>query len=750
MSKFVDALTNLVRQIMRKFAQGRAHYYMDRVASTSDGRMYSLSNGTDAIALNGGKFLPGESVLVIRADTGQQFLYYFNPTNPPTPEEEEALTVLVIMYYTATALKYALVTPNGSVESSDLPLMSATMTLPTGTDTAATICLYRGTSATFSVYNAFALPENIISFDSTTVTLAVSAASATSTFNSENVTGSEYLGTGTASMSAFTDDSETFAHTVVKEPAKGLTGYVFTSNARGSDAVLQQTYPLVIYSPSGTMVSATSADYTNYPWLMNYPSLSCYGWVSGAEYAVGEYTSGTTRGGIIFKRDKGVTYYQHFTRESSADTEFTLTPSGTLISKGYMRTLADMSVPPSALTLLGADTDAGAFAEDILQIVETGTTSKAVGARSAAFANLATFSKFPESYTRYETSMNTYQVHRHTQHRGFLLGGTSSPGLRTWNGGVWGKWLPEVNGQVYDMAYDSGGNLWVCGNFTAAGNIASQGLAYWDGTAWHAPGDIDPAINGSVLTLAFDNAGNVWVGGNFTAVGGVSCGYAAMFDGTWHTFDFNRRVSAIANYGGVMIAGGFFDAVDGTPNVWRIAKYTGGAWSRLGGGLAVRHSGVSYGVTRMLAANGVLYIGGTFYTVMTDTLNILNGIATWDGSVFAPLGSGLNINGINVTDMAFEDSKLYLTGAFELLVDGTLSKFVTAWEGASWVAMGMSSEYQSPGRSVCKAADGSIYAIVPYYVSGVSGNALVRWTGSAWQLLDKGTSTSIYRIRQEA
>lgn len=741
MSKFVDALTNLVRQIMRKFAQGRAHYYMDRVASTSDGRMYSLSNGTDAIALNGGKFLPGESVLVIRADTGQQFLYYFNPTNSPEIEEEEVLTILVIMYYTATALKYALVTPNGSVESSDLPLMSATMTLPTGTDTAATICLYRGSSATFSVYNAFALPENIISFDSTTVTLAVSAASATSTFSSENVTGSEYIGTGTASMSAFTDASETFTHTVVKEPAKGLTGYVFTSNARGSDAVLQQTYPLVIYSPSGTMVSATSADYTNYPWLMNYPSLSCYGWVSGAEYAVGEYTSGTARGGIIFKRDKGVTYYQHFTRESSEDTEFTLTPSGTLISKGYMRTLADMSIPPSALTLLGEDTDAGGFAEDILQIVETGTTSKAVGARSTAFANLATFSKFPESYTRYETSMNTYQVHRHTQHRGFLLGGTSN-NMRTWNGGVWGHWLPKVNGDVYEMVYDSSGDLWIGGNFTMAGDVPANSIARWDGTKWNAVGD---GIVGTVRTIAFDNDGAAYVGGTFTHAGGAACDNLAKYDSSWTVIGTNSTVNSIVNYGGNMVVGGFFYEIGGTPNIWRIAILNGATWTALGGGLAVLFDPYRRrGVTKMLVVGGGIYIGGTFYNDMTVSFTPgLNGFTYWDGAAYNALGTGLNASGVTVNEIQNDDGTIYAAGQF-FAYSGY---HVATWNGSAWASVSVGSSY-TRARGLCKAGDGDIYVTASH---ATQGDLLLHRTGGAWVVKDPGTpGLSIYRLLQEA
>jgi hypothetical protein len=746
MSKFVNALTNLVRQIMRKFAQDRAHYYMDRVASTSDGRMYALSNGTDAIALNGGKFLPGESVLVIRTDTGQQFLYYFNPTSSPEIEEAEVLTILVIMYYTTTALKYAIITPNGDTESADLPLMSATMTLPTGADTA-NVCLYRRDSSKFTVYDAFALPENIVSYDATKVYVAVSAATVTSTFDGETITGTEYLGTGTASMSAFTDASHEFTHTVSKEPSKGITCYVFTSNALQNIALMQQTYPLILYGPNGLIAEVTSADYLTYPYLENFASMSCYALVSGAEYVVGEYTSGTVRGGVIFKRFNNATSYLYFDRVDSTDTEFILTPSGSLVSKGYMRTLADMSIPPSALATLPSSTDAGTFTS-ALYVTETGSTDTVVSARTVPFDTLSTFSKFPEAYTRYETTLDTYQVHRHAQPRGSLLGGTSL-NVRTWNGGVWGHWLPQVNGRIRDMVYDSTGDLWVVGSFTMAGDTPANCIARWDGTKWNAVGGGVTA--GYIRTLAFDNAGTVYVGGRFTEVDGVACQNLAKYDGSWVPIGANGDVYSIVNYGGDMVVGGYFYNVNDTPNIWRIAIFNGSTWSALGGGLATRESltSTTSGVTRMLVVGSRVYIGGHFYSTISPTVNF-NGVTYWDGSNYNLMGTGGFNNsqyGRMVNEIVSDSGIVYFAGDFDS-VDMQSSRFVASWDGSAWMPLPIPAVgYNTWASGICVATDGKLYVTA----STTGGDALLRRDGSAWTQTQAGVyGVGIYKLLQEA
>ena len=134
--------------------------------------------------------------------------------------------------------------------------------------------------------------------------------------------------------------------------------------------------------------------------------------------------------------------------------------------------------------------------------------------------------------------------------------------------------MPGADGNVYAMATDGSGNLYVGGDFTFIGDVPANRIAKWDGTAWSAVG---PGMNSSVNALAVSGT-NLYAGGNFGWAGGVLVNYIAKWDGT--------------------------------------------AWSALG-------SGVS-GTVNALAVSGTnLYAGGNFVTAGGVTLNY---IGKWDGN----------------------------------------------------------------------------------------------------------------------
>jgi hypothetical protein len=106
-------------------------------------------------------------------------------------------------------------------------------------------------------------------------------------------------------------------------------------------------------------------------------------------------------------------------------------------------------------------------------------------------------------------------------------------------------------------------------------------------------------------------------------------------------------------------AGGFTTATSrdgvGVP-VNYIAQWDGSAWSSLGAGL-------DSGVNVLAAAGGRSYVGGNFSTAFgTDGETLaVNGIAQWDGSSWAALGSGMNNA---VMALAVSGGRLYAGGAF--------------------------------------------------------------------------------------
>jgi hypothetical protein len=71
--------------------------------------------------------------------------------------------------------------------------------------------------------------------------------------------------------------------------------------------------------------------------------------------------------------------------------------------------------------------------------------------------------------------------------------------------------LPGVDGNVYALALDGSGNLYVGGYFTAAGGIVAKNIAKWDGSNWSALGS--GGTNNTIRTLVVDRSKNLYIGG---------------------------------------------------------------------------------------------------------------------------------------------------------------------------------------------------------------------------------------------
>ncbi len=88
-------------------------------------------------------------------------------------------------------------------------------------------------------------------------------------------------------------------------------------------------------------------------------------------------------------------------------------------------------------------------------------------------------------------------------------------------------------GAIYAMAFDKNGNVYAGGYFGAAGAVAANNIAMWNGTQWSALGS---GMNGAVGALAVDDASNLYAGGTFTTTGSIVVNRIAKWDtasGTW-------------------------------------------------------------------------------------------------------------------------------------------------------------------------------------------------------------------------
>ena len=93
-------------------------------------------------------------------------------------------------------------------------------------------------------------------------------------------------------------------------------------------------------------------------------------------------------------------------------------------------------------------------------------------------------------------------------------------------------------------------------------------------------------------------------------------------------------------------------------------------------------SGVPYGDVYALGVYDSKLIAGGHFTAAGEVS--ANNIASWDGSSWSTLGSGVNYL---VRALTVYDSKLIAGGDFST-AGGNAAKFIASWDGSSWSALG--------------------------------------------------------------
>ncbi len=353
-----------------------------------------------------------------------------------------------------------------------------------------------------------------------------------------------------------------------------------------------------------------------------------------------------------------------------------------------------------------------------------------------------------------------------------IAGGTVASRIARWNGSSWspvGSGIGGVISEVYALTTfdDQSGNgpsLIAGGDFTAAGGVAANRVASWNGTSWSALGS---GVNDTVFALAAmsdptSGASRLVATGDFTTAGGVAAQRIAQWEnGAWSPLGAGMNDTGFAlaeadlgdGQGPVLFAGGDFWAGSGA--LGRLAKWNGNSWSTLGSGVT--------GTVLALAAFDAdgdgpeLYAGGTFSVAGGVQVNH---IAKWDGAAWSGLGSGPFV-GVNNSVWAltvFDDGQgsgpaLYAGGAFGL-AGGVNASCIAKWDGSSWSAVGL-------GMSVAQFllvqslfvfdADGAGSGEDPKLIAGGSFTAaggvpasnIAQWDGISWSPLGSGTNGSV-------
>ena len=241
--------------------------------------------------------------------------------------------------------------------------------------------------------------------------------------------------------------------------------------------------------------------------------------------------------------------------------------------------------------------------------------------------------------------------------------------------------------QVFTIALDSAGKLYVGGAFTTYNGVANVRIIKLnsDGTKDTSFDNSTGGFNSSVYTINFDSLGKIWVGGLFLTYKGVSAPYVTKLntdgsrDATYpNTVNPNGNVVSIAvdNNNDVYVGGSFTQVGAIANNARYIAKIL-----KLGGLDPTFDAGAA-GTSN--AFNG--FAKSMFYKSSTNTIIVGGDFTTWKGignvyltelsatgTVLISSMSNVNINGINADGLG----NIYCYGNSQIITKRNINTLIT-------------------------------------------------------------------------
>jgi hypothetical protein len=315
-------------------------------------------------------------------------------------------------------------------------------------------------------------------------------------------------------------------------------------------------------------------------------------------------------------------------------------------------------------------------------------------------------------------------------------GGVQVNGIARWDGSGWQALGAGVTGGlqpgVLAIEYD-GVNVYAGGSFSQAGAANANNIARWDGTSWSAMGD---GFSGSVLALA-RHGGYLYAGGSFTNASLAITNLARWTGSAWVPVGTgaNMPVRDLLSDGVNLYAGGDFTSINGVA-ANRVAKWNGTAWSALGLGVQGFGVGVKPGVYKMaFDSRGRLFIAGNFNQV--DGVGA-SYVAGWDGANWFALGgatsTGMTHNNGQILALYSDGVNLYAGGGFteagNVIVNG-----VARWDGSRWAALGsvVNGQISSSMARAFTVAGSYLYAGGSFTnIGGVAAGRIAQWDGYQW------------------
>lgn len=291
---------------------------------------------------------------------------------------------------------------------------------------------------------------------------------------------------------------------------------------------------------------------------------------------------------------------------------------------------------------------------------------------------------------------------------------------RTWRQ----EWMPLNSGldnEVCALAEDGSGHLMAAGHFTYAGDVECNGVARWDGLAWHA---LERGLNDTVKVLAI-GTNMIYAGGLFTTSSAIGASHVARWDGTmWLPLrgGVNGPVFALAYTNGLLFVAGQFTRADGVA-VTNIAMWdeSSQSWSALS-----ENVDCSMITALALDPSGNLFAAGPLLTGYSFIAALPTPGHEWfwrDEWAFL---------GFVQTLMFAPDSVMHAGGDFRAAGGNSQAQFLTRRVNNAWHAF--PALMVAPVRSLAFDDSNRLYVATENYKSG--GNPVYLDDGSTWSAVN--------------
>jgi hypothetical protein len=330
------------------------------------------------------------------------------------------------------------------------------------------------------------------------------------------------------------------------------------------------------------------------------------------------------------------------------------------------------------------------------------------------------------------------------------------PHLATWNRSAPHSWnLHPIGQSVLDLiVHDdgSGPSVFATGYFSSIGGTPANGIARWNGQQWISlSGGLGPnAVNlGGRNMTAFDDGSGpaLFVGGVFRTVQGAPGDGLAKWDGAaWHGVDVPAAVNLLATFDDG--SGPRLYAI-GTTNVFPFSRWENPGWTALStmdvSALSVMKP-IQTPMGPRLVINGIHLWDGTSFTPFPG-----GELRRGNFPLYGFAGTGLDAD---VVDFG-SGPELFVQGNFQLA--GTVGSFgIARNDGTRWLPSGLGITHGWLGSQISNITsfavldEGSgprLYAGGNFgCAGGQSAASLARYDGDSWTTLNPHTE----RLRVQA